>query len=106
MVAPLLPLNKTRQEQITQAVCELIVDGQHPLSLVEEDSFRKFMGTLEPRYQPTCAKTISQRVKAMYSQMVAVVMEELSEIEHVAITHDSWTSLNNESYDTDCSLCR
>ena len=100
MVVPLLPLNKTRQEQITQAVCEFIVDGQHPLSLVEEDSFRKFMGTLEPRYQPTCAKTISQRVKAMYSQMVAVVMEELSEIEHVAITHDSWTSLNNESYDT------
>ena len=36
----------------------------------------------------------------MYSKMVAVVMEELSEIEHVAITHDSWTSLNNESYDT------
>ena len=36
----------------------------------------------------------------MYMELKEQVKLEIRDVDHIAITHDSWTSLNNESYDT------
>ena len=42
----------------------------------------------------------SDGVQAMYMELKEQVKLEICDVDHIAITHDSWTSLNNDSYDT------
>ena len=64
------PLPKQRQDRITKALAELVVDGLHPISLVDNEAFRNFMRVVEPKYQRPASKTIKEVICSMYINVV------------------------------------
>ena len=56
---------------------------------------------IEPRYTHPGKKTVKANVlDKMQAQLSKEIFNEISEIEDVALTHDSWTSLVNNNYET------
>ena len=98
---PNMPLPQSREIEITKSIGEFIVDGLHPTSITETKAFRNLMYTMEPRYTVPARKTIKNNIlDKMYTTLRGEICDELKLARNVAITHDGWTSLNNESYDT------
>jgi hypothetical protein len=50
------------------------------------------------RYEIPSRRTLERKFQSKKIEVEARVKEEIKSCEHVAITHDSWTSLNTESY--------
>ena len=96
-----IPLTKAREEQITWAIGEYIVDGLLPISTVETSHFKKFMAVMEPRYTVPTRRTFKSKVMdKMEVQITSEIKEDLKQVEFCTITHDGWTSLANQSYKT------
>ena len=96
-----IPLTKAREEQITWAIGEYIVDGLLPISTVETSHFKKFMAVMEPRYTVPTRRTLKSKVMdKMEVQLTSEIKEDLKQVEFCTITHDGWTSLANQSYET------
>lgn len=94
-----LPLPKLRSEEITQSVAKYIVQSILPVSTVEKPCFRELLATLEGRYNPPSKKTLLDRLKHQYDGIAKDIICKIRDCD-VAITHDGWTSLNTECYET------
>lgn len=94
------PLPKRRSDEISRAILEYVIDGMQPLALVEKPAFRKLLHVLEPRYQSMGSKTLKKKIEDLFIEQKGALKEDIAKCENVAITHDSWTSINTESYDT------
>lgn len=70
-----------------------------PVSLTEDEHFRDLLKETEPRYQPVCAHTLKDRLKKEKKEEEAKIKKEIAG-KNIAVTHDGWTSLNVESYET------
>ncbi len=94
-----VPLPGPRQEEICEAIGDYIVHSLLPLSMVEDTTFRNLLAALEPRFQPPCTATMLTKLK---KKKEATKLDILTEIKgkDLAITHDGWTSLNTEGYET------
>ena len=46
------------------------------------------------------SKTLTNRLRSKKTSIETKIKQEISELHDIAITHDSWTSLNTESYST------
>ena len=95
-----VPLDDVRQQEIQNAMAVYIYESLQPVTLPENKAFRKFVGVVEPRFQPTTRKTIEKKIHTMYDEQKAELMSEMSKTEFVGLTHDAWTSLANHQYDT------
>ena len=94
-------LSIARKEEITQALGEFIVDGLQPISLVEKPAMKRLFEVVEPRYTIPSKKTLKANVlDKMQAELSKEIFKEISETEDVALTHDSWTSLANNNYET------
>ena len=93
------PLPRAKQEAITKQVGRFVVKTLQPLSITDDQYFRDLLKEAEPRYQPICRDTLKDRLKKEKKEVEAEIKKEISG-KAVAITHDSWTSLNTESYET------
>lgn len=51
-------------------------------------------------YEVPSSKTVLHRLQSKKSLIEKTIKEEISELRDISITHDSWTSLNTESYST------
>ena len=71
-----------------------------PISTVENPAFRQFVKTLEPRYQLMCRKSLKDKLQNKYTAMKESLKKDMCAVDFVGLTHDGWTSLNTESYDT------
>lgn len=91
-----------KQQEITSAVISLICEGMHPVSIVDEPTFRSLLKTAEPRYElPNrkylCTKVIPEKCATVRE----LVLKELSTISWCGISLDTWKSENqNRSYVT------
>ena len=94
-------LTSAQKEEITQALGEFIVDGLQPISLVEKPAMTRLFKVIESRYTIPSKKTLKANVlDKMQVQLNKEIFNEISETEDVALTHDSWTSLANNNYET------
>uniref|UniRef100_H2ZY22 HAT C-terminal dimerisation domain-containing protein n=1 Tax=Latimeria chalumnae TaxID=7897 RepID=H2ZY22_LATCH len=78
----------------------LISKDMLPISFVEGDGFKELMEYIEPEYTVPARKTIMARLEKLHIECAAAVSNKLTVAEKVAITTDSWTALNTESYVT------
>ncbi|XP_069493125.1 E3 SUMO-protein ligase ZBED1 [Ambystoma mexicanum] len=91
-----------KQQEITSAVTSLICEGLHPVSIVDEPTFKSLLKTVEPRYElPSrkyfCTKVIPDK----YSAVRELVLKELHTISWCGISLEAWRSKNqNRSYVT------
>ena len=52
----------TKQEEVTDAVVDLIVDEYLPISWPEKQSVRKFHAKVTPRWKPVCKRTVRAKI--------------------------------------------
>ena len=65
-----------------------------------EKYFSNACALFENRYEIPSRRTLVRNLEKKKIEIEARVKEDIKSCENVAITHDSWTSLNTESYST------
>ncbi|WAQ99568.1 ZBED1-like protein [Mya arenaria] len=93
-------LNSDRQAILDDALLKLLVGKVLPLSLVENKHFKTFVDLLDNRYKLPSRRDITRRLEKKKDEVKDKVRTDLETCDNVSITHDSWTSLKNESYET------
>lgn len=94
------PLPSLKKRTIDDKLKRFVVCSLVPLNTIEKESFKEFTKTLEPRYDPPCAKTLKKSLELDYNLTAEQLRNEIRSCDSVAITHDSWTSIATESYET------
>lgn len=94
------PLAQARKVAIDRSLEDFVVRSLSPLSLVEKPHFKSFVAELEPKYTTPSAKTLKNRLHAENKKGVEEIKGQITPLQNVAITHDSWTSLATENYET------
>ncbi|KAJ8286540.1 hypothetical protein GJAV_G00040340 [Gymnothorax javanicus] len=89
-----------KQDQITDALLQLFMKKVLPFSLVEHESFIKFVSLLDPRYNLPNRKQLVAKLEKKKGDVKNKLSAEIDTVRDVAITHDGWTSIATESYET------
>ncbi|XP_030192974.1 zinc finger BED domain-containing protein 1-like isoform X1 [Gadus morhua] len=93
---------KLSAEQIAEChrkVTAYVVKGLHPFSDVESPTFRDMIHSINPKYTPPTRECLTNRlIPAWYKIEKSNLISELSEVSHIALTCDGWTSLTQEHY--------
>jgi hypothetical protein len=55
-------ISSLEQKSTTDAVVDLVIIGDEPVSLPEKKWFRKFMGRVKPSWRPICKKTCRAKI--------------------------------------------
>lgn len=77
----------------------MIVKDLQPLSMVENDGFRNFVRTLDPRYQIPSRKYLMERnLPALYEDCSSRVRKAMSSVDNVVLKTDMWTPRATEAY--------
>lgn len=89
-----------RHKQITGAISRYICKGMAPVYIVEKDSFRDLVRTLDPRYVMPSRKHFSKvELPGLYASCRAEVEREVrSGATHYALTTDMWMSRATQPY--------
>jgi hypothetical protein len=88
------------QIKITDSLVENVITGcSLPLSLVENESFRKFMHDVNPKYNlPTRAYLTNKLIPDQLKIKSANVAKLIASVNNVAMTVDIWTDRRMHSY--------
>ena len=78
-------------------LCKMIINNYHPLSYVEDKSFRCFTYALNSKAKMPCEPTLYAELLKRKEEM-SVIIDEIVAGSDRAITTDSWTSIANETY--------
>ncbi|KAM4549130.1 E3 SUMO-protein ligase ZBED1-like [Odontesthes bonariensis] len=71
-----------------------------PVSVVSGEGFLELFKYLEPNFSVPSRQTITSRIEHRFASKKGELLAELSAVNYVAITTDSWTALTTESYVT------
>lgn len=90
-----------RRKKIENAFLEMIMLDLQPAKIVEDIGFRKFVATLDARYQLPSRRTIMRNLMPVkYQDCAESLIHLLEDIESCSLTTDFWTSRANESFIT------
>ncbi|KAL0830016.1 hypothetical protein ABMA28_003474 [Loxostege sticticalis] len=93
------PLTPRRSEMLDEQLIKMIAKEFHPLHIVEEVEFKKFVNMLCPGYSLPTRKTLSESILTkMFEKTYANVQLKLSASVAVCLTIDGWTSIVNDSF--------
>ncbi len=91
----------SRRRELNKKLLKMIVKDLQPESIVEDEGFRDFVSALDKKYVlPTRATIRNTLLPAAFKEVMDEVMEEISEVEHLALTTDMWTSSTTDAYNT------
>lgn len=94
-------LTKSKEELITKAIANHIVQDLRPLDSVNDTGFVQLVKLLEPRYTMKSRTHITEEVlPAMYLEVRKEVQQKLNAADYVALTTDGWTSRTSKSFIT------
>ncbi|GFS26290.1 zinc finger BED domain-containing protein 1 [Elysia marginata] len=90
---------KGSPKALDEMLAEMICFDTQPFSIVLDRGFRKFIQTLDPRYEIPGRKKITHVIiPRLYKREEEAVKKELENTEHIALTTDEWTSRTTEGY--------
>ena len=94
-------LSESKIDKINSKLIKMIVQDYQPLSVVENQGFLEYSNELEPRYIPPSRKHLTNEILPKYYNDAASSLRLiLSQVKHVALTTDIWTSDSNRAYIT------
>lgn len=93
------PLPAPKKAEVEDALLKFVVGKVLPLSTVESSFFKDFVHGLNPRYTPPNKRVIQKLLDKKKEEITLKIRADMKD-QHLAITHDGWTSLNTESYST------
>ncbi len=85
------------QEKFNKLVLNFVIQGLHPLSIVERAEFKELFKQVLPSRHVMSRKTLVRMLEDQYISMKTDMCKVLSEQEFVATTTDAW-SKNHKSY--------
>ncbi|GFR91484.1 zinc finger BED domain-containing protein 4 [Elysia marginata] len=90
-----------KKKFLDDLVVNMIVKDLQPFSVVEDEGFRSLVAGLDPKYQLPSRRTITRKLlPSKYEEQSLQLKSTLSQVDHIAITTDLWTSRRTESYIT------
>ncbi|XP_076301940.1 E3 SUMO-protein ligase ZBED1-like [Lasioglossum baleicum] len=92
--------DRTRTEDIHEALAKLIVLNQLPLSFCSSVGFQNFMHVVEPNYKTCKEEAIKRRLVALKTTIEEKMTQNLRATASVACTTDCWSSLTQDTYIT------
>lgn len=82
----------SQQKAITKSIIEdLVVGCNLPLSLVENDNFRRFLAVIDHRYDPISRGTVSVSIDKLADSKKMTLIGILANVKSVSLTVDVWT---------------
>ncbi|KAL4219493.1 hypothetical protein ACF0H5_022070 [Mactra antiquata] len=97
---PAKKLSLEKTSCLDDKLLTLITDKMLLLSIEDHSSFVDFIRELEPAYKVPGRKLVVKKLKEKYQQGVKILSDLVADCSSVALTHDSWTSIKTESFDT------
>ncbi|CAG9782307.1 unnamed protein product [Diatraea saccharalis] len=93
------PIPARRAEILDEQLITMIAREYHPLKLVEDVEFKKFVGMLCPGYTLPTRKTLSESLlPKLYEKVLEATKKKIEKAEAVCLATDGWTSINNDSF--------
>lgn len=93
------PCEHPKQAAITNSIVEdLIVGCSLPMSLVENENFRRFLSIMDKRYKPICRATVTKILLDKTKKKEIDLKKELSNAVSVNLTVDIWTDRKMRGY--------
>lgn len=94
------PLDSKSSEKCTASVVKFLATSMQPFSLVEEESFKKMIKTLNPRYTLPSRKYFSGiAIPKLYNDAVEQLKAKIQgHANNSSITCDCWTSIAGQPY--------
>ena len=74
--------------KITMAVADFVPKDLRPIATVEGEGFVHLLSMMEPRYHVPSRKHVTAVLKGKYDKLKVEVLEELAQVEAVALTGD------------------
>lgn len=96
----LYKLSKDKMEEIDNNLLNLFIENLLPFEFIENEPFRMFAKSLEPKYHFPKRKKLITEVGMLYNTVKDLMKSEMSGNQSVAFTHNSWTNMDGEMYDT------
>jgi hypothetical protein len=85
--------------QFKKYLARLIVRGNHPFTLVEEEDFRPMLEHFRPGFSIPSAKTIREEVVKMYGEESGHVRDRLRKADsRISLSLDCWASPNTKAF--------
>ncbi|GFR79591.1 zinc finger BED domain-containing protein 1 [Elysia marginata] len=78
-------------------LCMIYRDMQ-PFSIVDDAGFKEFCKEMDPRYELPSRRQLKRSLSTVHEEEKNLLAYQLLRVDSVAITTDSWTSLNMESF--------
>jgi hypothetical protein len=93
------PHSKQKQQKLTRDIIKLFLSCTLPLSLIENENFRTFLNSIDPRYKPPCINTLKNEISdAAYHTIQNIKYIINTQTDMIAFTFDLWTSRAHDSY--------
>ncbi|KAI7946600.1 hypothetical protein MJO29_011127 [Puccinia striiformis f. sp. tritici] len=86
------------QETSRELLARMIIVHEYPFRITEHPHFRAFVHSLQPRFKMIGRHTVRDNCIKIYNEMKLKLMEEMSNIQRVALTTDLWTSSDQTAY--------
>lgn len=86
------------QEKIDRALLLCIILSFLPFSIVENESFKDFVSSLNSKYEIPSRKKLGKLLDDFHHERKRAVHNNLSSANFVSLTTDSWTSCQNYNY--------
>ncbi|KAH0749059.1 hypothetical protein KY290_028291 [Solanum tuberosum] len=84
-------------EDIRRAIAEFVIIDEQPFKVVEGEGFKKLMAKALPNFELPSWVTVARHCLKIY-QEEKEKLKKLVKNQHICITSDTWTSLQNLTY--------
>lgn len=92
-------MGATKQKILDEALLEMIATDFHPLSIVDDRGFRRFVGKLQPLYKlPTRQALYDNLLTSQYARAVTERRAEVQVAAAVCLSAEGWLSHASERY--------
>ncbi|XP_034150871.1 zinc finger BED domain-containing protein 6-like [Esox lucius] len=93
-----IQVRTTRQEDLDDALVNMLVKDTHPFSVVEEEGFAAFIQKLDPSYNLPNKQALKKMVESRCDIINHNIMSQIEISNFVSLTSDMWTSIDKDSY--------
>ena len=92
-------LSNEKLEEIDSCLLNMFIENLLPFNFVENEPFKMFAKALESKYHFPKRKKLVTKVGMLYNSIKDNIKEELSKVESVVFTHQSWLNMEGGLYD-------
>lgn len=92
------PMTPEDQRSLTYGLAVCILRDRISMFFVQSDGFRNWMQFVKPSFQVPHRTTIRYYIREACKLLKRDLRRRISQLKHIALTNDSWTSRANDSF--------